>query len=91
MKLSKKYIPTQCYNPFKEVGHTTYSTNLRNVHPWMIEKMPSLKYECRVCDKCRKKLFQLQFKSNNLFLDQEDDSLIKIEINTYSMETVVQS
>jgi hypothetical protein len=40
----------------------------------MIEKMSSLKSECNVCDKCRKKLYQLQFESNNFFLEQKDDS-----------------
>jgi hypothetical protein len=47
------------------------------------------------CDKCKKKLYQLQFEFNNLFLQQKDDSLDKTdsgnEINTYCVETAVQS
>jgi hypothetical protein len=61
----------------------------------MIEKMPSLKSEYRVCDMYRKKLYQLQFESNNFFLEQEDDDSDKTdsgnEINTYNRETAVQS
>jgi hypothetical protein len=60
-------------------------------------KMTSLKSEYKVCDKCRKKLYQLQFESNNLFLEQEDDCSDETdsgnEINTSmcSRETAVQS
>jgi hypothetical protein len=51
--------------------------------------------EYKVCDKCTKKLYQLQLECNNLWLEQKDDSVDKIdsgnEINTYSRDTVVQS
>jgi hypothetical protein len=47
-----------------------------------------------MCDKYKKKLYQLQFESNNLFLEQEDVSLDETdsgnEINTYSREITVQ-
>jgi hypothetical protein len=92
MELFKKCIPTQCRNPCKGGEHTACRKNLGNVHPWMIEKMQS---EYKVCDKCRKRLYQLQFESNNLFLEQEDDSSDETdsgnEMNTYSREIAVSS
>jgi hypothetical protein len=61
----------------------------------MTETMSSLKSEYKVFDKCRKKLYQLQYESNNLFLEQQDDFSDKTdssnEINTYSREKAVQS
>jgi hypothetical protein len=41
------------------------------------KEIPSLKSEYKVCGKCRKKLYQLQLKSTNLFLKQEADFLNK--------------
>jgi hypothetical protein len=55
MELSKKYIPTQYCNPFKE-GHTTYKTTLRNL-PTDDMKNAFLKSEYNVCDQCSRKLF----------------------------------
>jgi hypothetical protein len=49
----------------------------------MKEKMTHLKSEYKVCNKCRKKLYQLQFESNNLFLKQEDKTDSSNEINIY--------
>jgi hypothetical protein len=76
-------------------GHTTCGKNLRNVCSWMVEKMPSLNGEYKVCDRCWKMLYQLQFDSNNIFLEQEDDPSNETdsgnEIYTYSKETAVQS
>jgi hypothetical protein len=60
----------------------------------MKTKMPSQKREYKVCDRCRKMLSLLQFESNNLLLEREDDSLDETDsgdkINTFSKETAVQ-
>jgi hypothetical protein len=86
VELCKKYVPTLCCNLFKDEGYATYRKNLRNVHPWMIQKISSLKSEYKMCAKYRKKLFLLHLKSNNLLLEQEgnfsDDTDSGNEIKT---------
>jgi hypothetical protein len=62
------YIPTHHCNPFKEERFTTCRKNVRNVHQWMIEKIPYLQSEYKMCDKCSEKLSLLRFESNNLML-----------------------
>lgn len=44
-----------CCNPFNKPRHLL-KKNLRPILPWMIEKLPSLKPEGRICDSCRKQL-----------------------------------
>jgi hypothetical protein len=48
----------------------------------------------KVCDKCRRKLYELRFGSNNIYIEEEDDSSdrtdIDSEINTQGRETVMQ-
>jgi hypothetical protein len=90
--LRNAYLHSVATHINKGGGHTTCRKNLGNVHPWMTEKMQS---EYKVCDKCRKRLYQLQFECNNLFLEQEDDSSDETdsgnEMNTYSREIAVPS
>jgi hypothetical protein len=55
-KLSQKYIPTQCSNPFKGKGGAYYvwEEPKKCLSVGNRKKIPSLKSEYKVCDKCRK-------------------------------------
>ena len=48
-----------CCNPFGRPEHSSKRKNLRQVLPWMCEKLPSLTLGEKVCDDCRKKLAQI--------------------------------
>ena len=51
-----------CCNPFAIPGHESSSRkkNLRIVQEWMVEKVPHISLQSRICDYCRKKLAKEQ-------------------------------
>ena len=57
-----------CCNPFNEVKHSHVSKNLRPVQEWMTELVDSTNINCKVCAKCRLKLYTLK-KSTNVTED----------------------
>jgi hypothetical protein len=49
-----------CCNTFNESGHNNVRKNLRNILPWMSDKLPQLNSDHKVCDKCCKKISKLK-------------------------------
>ena len=55
-----------CCNPFNKPGHYSMKKNLRPVLSWMIDVLPSVKADDKVCDSCRKQLTLLIVKPSSL-------------------------
>jgi putative component of membrane protein insertase Oxa1/YidC/SpoIIIJ protein YidD len=47
--MTSRIISALCCNPFNESGHNNVRKNLRNIHPWMTEKLPQLGSDHKVC------------------------------------------
>ena len=64
-----------CCNPFNKTEHSSKKKSLRQVLPWMLEKVPSLILGAKICDSCRKELPRLAVESDPLDnSDNEFDS-----------------
>jgi hypothetical protein len=59
-----------CCNPFNESGRH----NVRNILPWMTEKLPQLNSDHKVCDKCHKKISKLKCDVSNKQDDDDSDN-----------------
>ena len=55
-----------CCNPFNKPGHYSMKKNLRPVLSWMIDVLPSVKADGKICDSCRKQLTLLIVKPSSL-------------------------
>ena len=55
-----------CCNPFNKPGHYSMKKNLRPVLSWMIDVLPSVKADGKVCDSYRKELTLLIVKPSSL-------------------------
>ena len=55
-----------CCNPFNKTEHSSKKKSLRQVLPWMLEKVPSLILGAKICDSCRKELAWLAVESDPL-------------------------
>jgi hypothetical protein len=62
-----------CCNPFHESGHNVRN-KLRNILPWMTEKLPQLNSDHKVCDKDRKKISKLKCDASNKQKDDDSNS-----------------
>jgi hypothetical protein len=69
-------------NLFNESGHN----NVRNILPWMTEKLPQLNTDHKVCDKCREKISKLKCDASNKQKDDDSD-----EIEQFAKITAMQS
>ena len=75
-------ISALCCNPFNEKGHNNHKKNLRPVSQWMIERKPFLTLSQKVCDKCRKKISQVEL--SNTSSTENDDDLVCSEVKQKS-------
>jgi hypothetical protein len=75
-------------NPFDESGHNNVRNNLRNILPWMTEKLPQLNCDRKECDKCRKNISKLKCDASTKQIDGDSDS---DEIEQFAKITVMQS
>jgi uncharacterized protein YabN with tetrapyrrole methylase and pyrophosphatase domain len=75
-------------NPFNENGHHNVRNNLRNILPWMTEKLPQLNSDHKACDKCHKKISKLKCDASN---KQKDDDSDSNEIEQFAKITAMQS
>ena len=59
--MAKQQWNQKCCNPFQKENHDwkTRQKSLRIVSDWMCEKCPSISLELKICDACRKQLYQL--------------------------------
>ena len=48
-----------CCNPLGRHNHASKRTNLRDVLPWMRERVPSIPIGAKICDECRKRVGKL--------------------------------
>ena len=61
--MAAKQWTNSCCNPFNNPRHKKArhrKTSLRQVLPWMCEKIPILTLEQKICDSCRKKLAEME-------------------------------
>jgi hypothetical protein len=75
-----------CCNPFDESGHNNVKNNLRNILPWMTEKLSQLNSDNKVSDKCHKKILKLKCDASNKEKDDYSD-----EIEQFARIPAVQS
>ena len=55
-----------CRNPFNKTEHSSKKKSLRQILPWMLEKVPSLILGAKICDSCRKELARSAVESDPL-------------------------
>jgi hypothetical protein len=88
--MASRITSAQCCNPFDESGHNNVRNNLRNILPWITEKLPHLNSDHKVCDKCRKKISKLKCdastKQKKYYIDSDNDA-----IEQFAKITVIQS
>jgi hypothetical protein len=77
-------------NPLNENGHNSVRNNLRNILPWMTEKLPQLNSDHKVCDKCHKKISKLKCDTSNKQKYDDSDSESD-EIEQFAKITAMQS
>jgi hypothetical protein len=68
--MASHIISAFCCNPFNLSGHNNVRNNLRNILPWMTEKLPQSNTDHKLCDKCHKKISKLKCDASN---KQKDD------------------
>jgi hypothetical protein len=86
--MASRITSALCCNPFNESGHNNVRNNLRNILPWMTEKLPQLNSDHKVCDKCQKKIPKLKCAASN---KQKDDDSDSDEIEQFAKITAMQS
>jgi transposase len=85
MKSQKNWavISSRCCNPFKEQTHQKCTKGLRNVTEWMCSLDLDLNSGMKICDKCRKKIYEI-YKADEEVLPCSSQSLDDSFTDTHS-------
>jgi hypothetical protein len=89
--IASRITSALCCNPFDESGHNDVRNNLRNILPWMTEKLPQLNSDHKVCDKHCKKISKLKCDASNKKDDDSDSDEIEQFAKIIAMQSLNES
>jgi hypothetical protein len=89
--MASRITSALCCNPFNESGYNNVRKNLRNILPWVTEKLSQLNGDHKVCDKCHKKISKLKSDASNKQKDDSDSDSDSDEIEQFVKITAMQS
>jgi hypothetical protein len=73
--MASRITSALCRNPFEESGLNNVRNNLRNILPWMTEKLSQLNSDHKMCDKCCKKISKLKCDASTKQKDSDSDEI----------------
>lgn len=76
-RVKNSFCTEGCFNPFGKFPHNPSVGDLRPVLPWMIEIIPGLNVNFKVCSGCRKRLWELPGTSNEN--EELDDTAVNVD------------
>ena len=73
--MAKSIFYYTCCNPLGKMNHSSKKKNLREVLPWMYERVPSIPVGAKICDECRKQISRLSIPIAASLTESDEEGL----------------
>ena len=77
-----------CCNPLRKPNHSSQRKNLRDVLPWMCERVPSIPVGAKICDECRNRVGKLPIPETVPSISSDSDGEIPEDIGDADFESL---